>query len=428
MTYTTSQEHEMGDVTFKEEQMNKVEYDYVVDEPERTGTSFGAYFNIVCIVAGTGVLQMAYAFTLAGWISVVITVLSALLATYTGSILIKCLYYKGPKHRLEGYAAIGEAAFGRFGKIFTQIFQYSILLGVSCLYIILTKFSLKDLTDQLGWAIDSKIWATTAACVVWIPFVTLRTLKEVSWLAIFGVIATVYVVIVIGISGMMNIDNHRDSEHRTIIPSGLPMGLAAISFCFGGTPVYPHIEQTMRKPKDWNKVLMWASVTCCLIYLCAGIFGYYVYGQASQAPIFLSLPKGALNTTSTVAITLHVLLAAPIMLTSFSMEIESYFKINTTYRSRAQSFTYRLALRTVILIVLTVVAMFVEHFGAFMSLIGAISNTMVIFILPVVMYLKLFGLRQNFFHLTMCFVCIVVGIISCVLGTKDAIIALKAVL
>ncbi|ORX95015.1 hypothetical protein K493DRAFT_220108 [Basidiobolus meristosporus CBS 931.73] len=407
------------------DQASKVEYDYIVDDHERTGSSFGAYFNIVCVVAGTGVLQMAYAFTLSGWISVIITALSAILATYTGSILIKCLYCNGPKNRLDGYSAIGEAAFGRAGKIITQIFQYSILLGVSCLYIILTKISLTDLTNQLGLDVDSKIWATTAACVVWIPFATLRTLKEISWLSIFGVIATVYVVIVIGIAGLMNIDANQHQEHKTVIWSGIPMGVAAISFCFGGTPVYPHIEQSMKKPKDWNKVLVGASLTCCIIYLCAGVFGYYVYGQSSLAPIFLNLPKGTLNTTSTIAITLHVLLAAPIMLTSFSMELENYFKINTASRSRAQSFTYRLALRTVILVILTIIAMFVKDFGAFMSLIGAISNNMVIFILPVVLYLKLFGIRQHPLHLIMCTICVVVGLISCVLGTKDAIIALK---
>ncbi|KAK9729284.1 hypothetical protein K7432_000433 [Basidiobolus ranarum] len=321
MSSRLSQEIELQKVDSKEERQNKLEYDCVVEDLERTGSSFGAFFNIVCVVAGTGVLQMAYAFTLAGWISVFITVLSALLATYTGSILIKCLYYKGPKHRLDGYAAIGEAAFGRFGKIFTQVFQYSILLGVSCLYIILTKISLEDLTQQLGVNINGKIWVTTAACLIWIPFATLRTLKEVSWLAIFGVIATIYVVIVIGIAGFMHMDDIPTPRHETIIYSGLPMGLASISFCFGGTPVYPHIEQTMKKPKDWPKVLIFASITCCIIYLCAGVFGYYVYGQDSKSPIFLSLPEGALTTTSTIAITLHVLLAAPIMLTSFSMEV-----------------------------------------------------------------------------------------------------------
>ncbi|ORY05423.1 hypothetical protein K493DRAFT_204436 [Basidiobolus meristosporus CBS 931.73] len=427
MAARISQDIELRTVGSKEEQLtSKTEYNYDVGEYERTGSSFGAFFNIVCVVAGTGVLQMAYAFTLAGWISVLITVVSAILATYTGSILIKCLYYKGPKHRLDGYAAIGEAAFGRFGKIFTQIFQYSILLGVSCLYLILTKISIQDLTNQLGLHVDSKIWVTTAACLIWIPFATLRTLKEVSWLALFGVIATIYVVIVIGIAGFTHLEENQHQRHETIIYSGLPMGIASISFCFGGTPVYPHIEQTMKRPKDWPKVLLYGSITCCVIYLCAGIFGYYVYGQSSQSPIFLSLPEGALNTTSTIAITLHVLLAAPIMLTSFSMELEGYFKISTSYRSRTRSFTYRLALRTAILIILTIIAMFVKDFGAFMSLVGAISNTMVIFILPVVCYLKLFNFRRSIFDYVMCFICIVVGVISCILGTKDAIVALKS--
>jgi amino acid permease len=43
---------------------------------ENGGSAFLAYFNVVCVVAGTGTLGMPYAFALGGWIGILILFLS----------------------------------------------------------------------------------------------------------------------------------------------------------------------------------------------------------------------------------------------------------------------------------------------------------------------------------------------------------------
>lgn len=88
----------------------------VIDESHDGGRgkgSFGtAYFNIVCVVAGTGTLGLPKAFADGGWLGILILFLAWFMAVYSGIVLIKCLYHKKGE-RLHDYKQIGKAAFGK---------------------------------------------------------------------------------------------------------------------------------------------------------------------------------------------------------------------------------------------------------------------------------------------------------------------------
>jgi vesicular inhibitory amino acid transporter len=43
---------------------------------QHAGSSFLAYFNVVCVVAGTGTLGLPYALRLGGWIGILIIFLA----------------------------------------------------------------------------------------------------------------------------------------------------------------------------------------------------------------------------------------------------------------------------------------------------------------------------------------------------------------
>ncbi|KAK9727560.1 hypothetical protein K7432_001767 [Basidiobolus ranarum] len=370
------------------------------EHSRRTGSSFGAYFNVICVIA-------------------------AVIAVYSGHLLVKCLYYNRVS-RLKSYPCIGEAAFGRVGRVVVQIFHFSILLGTSCIYIMLTGLNTQTLLKQYGVDMNLKILITIAAVIAWIPFILLKTLKEVAILSVFGVIATAIVIIVSAVVGLLDLPNNLHQTHHFVVPAGLPVALASISFSFGGNVIYAHVEGTMRHPKSWTRILGLAVLTILLMYIVIGIPGYYVYGENTKSPILDNLPEGAATTVAIIMITLHVLLAAPIMMTTFANEMEHSFKIDTKYLSKTKEFALRLALRTVITVVLAVVAMTIPFFGDFMSLIGALANCMTVFVLPIVFYIKLYGFRTiRIWELLWCFLVVVIGLIGCVLGATDAIQSLK---
>lgn len=72
-----------------------------------------AYFNVVCVVAGTGTLGLPKAFATGGWLGILILFLAWAMSVYSGIVLIECLYHK-PGERLHDFKQIGKAAYGTY--------------------------------------------------------------------------------------------------------------------------------------------------------------------------------------------------------------------------------------------------------------------------------------------------------------------------
>ncbi|KAF8928372.1 hypothetical protein BGZ58_009695 [Dissophora ornata] len=91
--------------------------------------------------------------------------------------------------------------------------------------------------------ISDKVWIWICCGFVSIPFVLMKTLKEVSLLSIFGVIATAVLVGVTMVESGLDYKNHKDTvEYDGAILRNLPLAVATISVCFGGNVVYMHVE------------------------------------------------------------------------------------------------------------------------------------------------------------------------------------------
>ena len=118
-----------------------------------------ALFHVVCVIAGTGILQLPSALNQSGWIGILIMIAAAFVNEYTGRLLIQCLYVDGfvlfiynlfYRQRLSGYPEIGFVAFGRIGRGVVNVFYNSVLLGVTCLYLILAGMDLADMVGILS--------------------------------------------------------------------------------------------------------------------------------------------------------------------------------------------------------------------------------------------------------------------------------------
>ncbi|KAG0380729.1 hypothetical protein BGX24_005607 [Mortierella sp. AD032] len=400
--------------------------DLMAERPEQ-GSNFLAYANVVCVVAGTGTLGLPYALKLGGWIGVGILLLSLLMSIYTAILLMKCLYYNG-KYRLSSYQEVGRHAFGLPGLIAVWFFHTSIVLGAPIMYMILAGTELNGLVKTT--ALDSKAWIWISAAVVAVPFVAMKTLKEVAVMSVFGALATVVLVIVAVRGSVVDMQNNNpeyaDIYHNNVVLANLPTTIASISICFGGNVVYMHVEEAMRYPKSWNRVVAAALASCCVLYVLTAVPGYLAYGSKAESPILGNLPEDAFTKTGTIFIIIHVILAAPILLTSFALEFERLVDVTVARRGVAMERVYRSIIRLVIVAFCGGIACTVPYFGHFLSLLGAMGNCSLIFVLPIIFYFKLIGWRQmKFYELGWCALIVVIGVISAIIGSIDAIKALN---
>lgn len=195
----------------------------------------------------------------------------------------------------------------------------------------------------------------------------------------------------------------------------------------GGNPVYAHVEAGMKHPQNWNKVITAGLATCSGLYFLTAIPGYYVYGDSTSSPIYNNIPDGAAKLASIVIITVHVLMACPILMTSFALDLEKLFGISSFNHSKLTEWFLRTVVRVTLMVIVAVIAIFVPYFGDFMSLLGAFSNCALILIFPIFFYLKLTGFRnKSIFELLLCFLVVLLGIVGLIFGTRSAIEALKS--
>ncbi|KAJ9069358.1 hypothetical protein DSO57_1019357 [Entomophthora muscae] len=381
----------------------------------RDGSNLGAYFNIVCAVAGAGTLGMPHAFAQGGWIAILLIIISGLLSWFAGKLLLECAYAHLPL-RHDSYPAIGEAAFGAKGRIFIQIFHYAILLGVSSLFVMLSGINLHLVSKGTSFELTTRQWTWISGFLILIPYLCIKDMKEYVWLSILGVMTTVFTVVIACVLGLIHLPELTSIQHEPVNWTLMPVALSTIGFSFGGSVIYPHVESGMRDPKQWPRVLFLALLTVSGLYLLMGSVGYYVYGKGVRSPIMESLPDILANKIASIIITLHLILAAPLTLIAFSVELE---------RIVGWGMTFRLASRQVIMVLLTVNAAYMPSFGNFMALLGAISNLVVIFVAPVACHLKLFGWRNRstFTYLAMVG-CILIGIVGGIIGGIEAFIRL----
>ncbi|KAJ3249123.1 hypothetical protein HDU78_007085 [Chytriomyces hyalinus] len=386
-----------------------------------------AIYHIICVIAGSGVLQLPYALNQSGWVGILLVVFAAFANNYSGSLLVKCLYANGDREtgaaRLKGFSHIGLEAFGNTGRLLVEGFTSTMLLGVPVVYLILAGMNL----EIIFGVFSLKGWITISAILVLIPFVTFKTLKEIAVLSALGVFATIVVIATVIFYAIRDIPlNAGKVTHKWIDTTQFASALGSISFSYSGNYIYPEVEASMANPQQFSTVLSMSMVIISVMYLVTAILGYGAYGNLTTSPILNNLPAGFISRFSMFIITAHVLFAIPINLTAFSLDMERQFDFlkragGDVQRESVYRFVFRIGIMTLVL----VFALGIPFFKDFMTLLGALCNTALIFIFPVIFDFKLFGfqdrpLKDKLFGIAI----LIVGVFGGVVGGYEAVVAL----
>ncbi|KAI9333568.1 transmembrane amino acid transporter protein-domain-containing protein [Obelidium mucronatum] len=314
------------------------------------------------------------------------------------------------------------------------------LLGVPIVYFILTGMNLEFLFGLFSM----KVWMILSALLVLIPFLLFRSLKEIAIFSAFGVFATLVVITTVFFSSIRDMPiNYPKVTHKFIDFSQFASALGSISFSYSGNFIYPQVESSMAEPEKFHTVLSLSMIIISAMYLITAVVGYAAYGNLTDSPILNNLPPGLIANSAVFLITAHILFAIPVLVTSFSLEVER--RLHLTKLANGVELVenrYRIGLRCGLMVLIVGLAMAVPFFKDFMTLLGALANTVeyrifalilliidsyqaLIFVFPVVFDFKLFGFNNRVWTEKMFgIVIIVVGVFGGVVGGYEAIIAL----
>ncbi|KAF3551693.1 hypothetical protein DY000_02000066 [Brassica cretica] len=347
--------------------------DLSIPQENRKCTISQSLLNGINVLCGGALLTMPYALKEGGWLGLLILFSFGIITLYTGILLKRCLENSPGIHT---YPDIGQAAFGTTGRILLSIFLYADLYATCVEYIIMMSDNMSGMFPNTSLYIagislnSNQVFAITTTLIV-LPTVWLRDLSLLSYISAGGVFSSILLALCLFWVG----------------------SVGGVGFGF-----------------------------CTLFYIAISVCGYTMFGEAIQSQFTLNMPQHF--TSSKIAVWTAVITPMtkyPLTLTPVLLSLEELLPSSSRkMRSKGVS----MLIRTILVLSTLVVALTVPFFATVAALIGSFVAMLIAVIFPCLCYLKIMKGRLTNFHMAICILIIIVGVVSGCCGTYSAIVRL----
>ncbi|XP_062016077.1 amino acid transporter AVT1I-like isoform X4 [Rosa rugosa] len=345
--------------------VEKIESQIQPLEPNKGTTFFRTCFNGLNTLSGVGILSIPFALSQGGWLSLVLLFSIAILCWYTGLLLQRCM---DSNPHIKTYPDIGQAAFGRKGRVAISIFMYLELYLVAVEFLILEGDNLNQLFPNVSFNMGGHT------------------------IGAGGVLASIILVACVFWVGA--IDNVGFHER-----------------------VFPTLCNSMKDRSQFPKVLLVCFITSTITYGSMAVLGYLMFGEYLKSQVTLNLPVQKISAKVAIFITIvNPLTKYAIIITPIATAIEDSRHFCNSHA------IISIMVRTGIVISTVCVALMVPFFGYVMAFVGAFLSVTVSILLPCLFYLKINNVARRFdFELMTIVGIMVMGSFVGVVGTYTSL-------
>lgn len=210
--------------------------------------------------SGIGILSIPYALSSGGWLSLILLLLIAAAACFTGLLIRRCM----DSHPLiKSYPDIAGIAFGKKGRIIASLLTFLELYLVATGLLILEGDNLHKLSPHFalklgGLKLDGRHSFVIISGLLIFPSMWLSDLSVLSYVSFGGVLSSLIIVVCVFCVGTTkSVGFH--GKGSLVDFKGLPTALSLYTFCYGAHAMFPTIYSSMRKKSQFSMVCLAAT-------------------------------------------------------------------------------------------------------------------------------------------------------------------------
>ena len=366
---------------------------------ESTGTFATACVSTFKSVFGSGILAFPFAVMSAGlWPAILGTTVMCGWSFYTANLIARCTSFVPTAH---SYDEVCAASLGIAGKWFGAVNLVVHQILVSTAYL---TFAAQNFADVCGAPCLSATgsgaysWRVIAcATPLYVAFCLMRDVSVLSPVSAVGNVAVVLclAVILYDAAPFMAWANLEPVGAEGVRGAASFFGIAA--FTFAGQTEVVSIYTSMRDKRVYGSVLACVGVVTFVVFAGFGVLVYAAFGRATHVNVFEDI-DGEAALAAKLLMSLVLFLSIPLkMMPAFAVfeqgegsccaAEDSYGRQRTGLRATGA----RLALRALLALAPAAIAIAISDFGFLVEFVGAFSLSIIAFILPPLMYLRLGG-------------------------------------
>ncbi|KAA3672585.1 solute carrier family 32 (vesicular inhibitory amino acid transporter) [Paragonimus westermani] len=391
---------------------------------QRTTPTWVAGWNVLNLIQGIGILGIPYACANAGWICIPAMLLIALLCCHTGRLLGDCLYQYPDEHCTNYFtnpqqllrrtrvrstnACIAADVFPCGGSRIVGIIVIVELFGASVLYMILLGQSATALFNpilMLHWPASCWTAIMTYLCV---PILLYPHMRVIAWFSVFSLSGLFASIILVIIYCLLELPTTGFAWTDLASPpiGRLPVSLSIIIFSYCAHAALPGIEGSMTYPEHYSSMLHVTFTIAGFTKLAFGLLTASVFGSSVEQAVTDSMTRRLqLVIPVHVAVLINVFFSMPLLFYIMGEQLDC---VVTDFLSRDFFFqtgrfcslqtAWFVSTRLVLINLGLICGTMVPHFALVMALVGAMTGSLLCFILPALFHLLLFKMHLNTFE------------------------------
>lgn len=373
-------------------------------------SSIKAFFLLIKAFIGTGVLFLPKAFSNGGLaFSIGLLFFFSVLSYYCYLALAQATTKTG----IASFAELGKALYGEKFKILILVSIVITQIGFVAAY---TVFTAENLRAFVKNTLNINLPLYYFVIFETLCFAPMSLIRNITKLSLAALLANIFILSGIGtIIFYTTRDLIENGPADVILFNGndwsLFIGVAI--FAFEGIGLILPVQQSMRKPEDFPKVLLAVIIVCCSLFIGIGWLCYATYGDKVQTVVILNLPQDSYAVISIQFFyALAIMLSVPLQLLPAIRLMESrLFKRRESGRINNKTKWYKNAFRILITLTTSTIAYFGStNLDLFVSFIGCFACIPLVYMYPPMLHFR--SVANTSFVKTLDIILVILGAIA----------------